>query len=168
MTSMKIKIAKPREEYAGLGLYVSEEGNIYRKGKELKWAKDSSGNFRVLIEDRPVFVHKLVQETFNQVRPEGSDDLIVHLDGNKGNNSAKNLTLMSRSDHTILLRGAPKPAGENDRLEQIERKKKVSPQRKTHCHNGHEFNLENTYYRKDGGRSCRVCGRDRKRAKKRS
>lgn len=118
-----------------------------------------------MLDGRSVFVHKLVQETFNKVRPEGSNDLIVHLDGNKWNNSAKNLTLMSRSDHVTLLRGAPQPADEIDRLNQIERKLKVNPKRKTHCHNGHEFNLENTYYRKDGGRHCRVCGRERKRAK---
>lgn len=168
MNDMKIKIAKPREEYAGLGLYVSENGNIYRRGRELNWTKDSSGNFRVGVEGRNIFVHKLVQETFNKVRPEGSNDLIVHLDGNKRNNSAKNLTLMSRSDHTLLLRGAPKPADEHDRQEQLRRKLKVNPNRNTHCHNGHEFNLENTYYRKDGGRHCRVCGRDRKIAKRKS
>lgn len=30
---------------------------------------------------------------------------------------------------------------------------------KTHCDNGHEFTLENTYTRPDGFRSCRACGR---------
>ena len=35
--------------------------------------------------------------------------------------------------------------------------------RKTHCVNGHEFVPENTYVWKDGSRTCRVCGRERKR-----
>lgn len=30
--------------------------------------------------------------------------------------------------------------------------------RKTHCKRGHEFNEENTYYRRTGGRMCKVCG----------
>ena len=29
--------------------------------------------------------------------------------------------------------------------------------RKTHCTNGHEFSIENTYRRKEGGRRCRTC-----------
>lgn len=29
--------------------------------------------------------------------------------------------------------------------------------RQTHCINGHEFNEENTYLRKSGGRACRQC-----------
>ena len=40
--------------------------------------------------------------------------------------------------------------------------------RKTHCSNGHEFTLENTYIRKDGnGRMCKICGKIRNRDKKR-
>lgn len=36
----------------------------------------------------------------------------------------------------------------------------------THCKRGHEFNEENTYYRADNGlRACRVCQRERQRAK---
>lgn len=33
---------------------------------------------------------------------------------------------------------------------------------RTHCDNGHEFSLENTYYRKDGGRRCKICYRVRR------
>lgn len=32
--------------------------------------------------------------------------------------------------------------------------------RKTHCVNGHEFTLENTYLRPTGGRRCRTCARE--------
>ncbi len=35
---------------------------------------------------------------------------------------------------------------------------------KTHCMHGHEFTEENTYRTSRGGRFCRQCGRDRKRA----
>ncbi len=40
--------------------------------------------------------------------------------------------------------------------------------RKTHCKNGHEFTPENTYSRprKQGGRDCKQCLRDRKQARK--
>jgi hypothetical protein len=34
---------------------------------------------------------------------------------------------------------------------------------KTHCKHGHEFNAQNTYLRSDGGRTCRICVRDRMR-----
>lgn len=34
---------------------------------------------------------------------------------------------------------------------------------KTHCIHGHPFNKENTYYIRGGGRSCKECGRTRKR-----
>lgn len=37
---------------------------------------------------------------------------------------------------------------------------------KAYCDNGHEFNEENTYIRKDGrGRKCRACNRERERAR---
>lgn len=36
--------------------------------------------------------------------------------------------------------------------------------RKTHCEHGHEFDLLNTHWLRDGRRSCRACDRDRHRA----
>lgn len=36
----------------------------------------------------------------------------------------------------------------------------------THCVNGHEFTAENTWTRKEGWRQCRVCLRDRARARR--
>ena len=32
-----------------------------------------------------------------------------------------------------------------------------APARKAHCHKGHEFTPENTYFKPDGGRTCRAC-----------
>lgn len=37
--------------------------------------------------------------------------------------------------------------------------------RKTHCQNGHPFDAENTIINKHGWRYCRICTRERKRAK---
>ena len=41
--------------------------------------------------------------------------------------------------------------------------------RKTHCPRGHEYNLENTYFRKDrrGRRQCRVCSQEAKELQRR-
>lgn len=33
----------------------------------------------------------------------------------------------------------------------------------THCHRGHLYDEENTYYRSDGRRMCKTCGRENKR-----
>lgn len=38
--------------------------------------------------------------------------------------------------------------------------------RKTHCPQGHAYDMRNTYVGKNGGRSCRLCARDRARAAK--
>ncbi len=35
--------------------------------------------------------------------------------------------------------------------------------KKTHCKQGHEFNVKNTYIKKNGGRDCRTCNRLRSR-----
>ena len=32
---------------------------------------------------------------------------------------------------------------------------------KTHCNHGHEFTVENTYYRPDNSRECRTCRKER-------
>lgn len=45
-----------------------------------------------------------------------------------------------------------------DNMRDMVAKGRHSNQRKTHCKNGHEYSLENTY-RHDGGRFCRVCNR---------
>lgn len=37
---------------------------------------------------------------------------------------------------------------------------------RTHCANNHEFTPENTRWRKDGGRVCRACKREREKARK--
>ena len=39
--------------------------------------------------------------------------------------------------------------------------------RKTHCHNGHEFNELNTYKIPNGGRSCKACAREGDKIRKR-
>ena len=36
---------------------------------------------------------------------------------------------------------------------------------KTHCPQGHEYNEENTYVRKEGWRFCKVCGNEQRKAR---
>ncbi len=38
----------------------------------------------------------------------------------------------------------------------------IGKSRATHCSKGHEFTVENTYYKKDGHRDCRICIKARK------
>jgi hypothetical protein len=40
-------------------------------------------------------------------------------------------------------------------------KKRQHNQRKTHCPQGHEYSIENTYIDHRGGRHCRTCYRER-------
>ena len=37
---------------------------------------------------------------------------------------------------------------------------------KTHCKNGHEYTVDNTYIRKNGGRNCVTCTRERHKSRK--
>lgn len=39
---------------------------------------------------------------------------------------------------------------------------------KTHCPHGHPYNEENTYYRPNGGRKCRVCNREKEKIRQRN
>ena len=48
-----------------------------------------------------------------------------------------------------------------------ERGQKIAPNlNKTHCPHGHEYTLDNTYYNKFGGRSCKICVKARSKAER--
>ena len=96
-----------------------------------------------LYSDKPVkhYVHHLVLEAFVGPRPPGMES--CHWDDDPSNNRLENLRwdTMSANRHDRVRNG---------------RDHNVN---KTYCSNGHEFTLENTKLRPDGGRWCRACGR---------
>lgn len=64
-------------------------------------------------------------------------------------------------DHLCRNRACVKP----DHLEPVTHQVNMSRARKTHCPAGHTYNRDNTWIG-DGERHCRICDRDRKRAKR--
>lgn len=95
-------------------------------------------------EKKTSLVHRLVLEAF--VGPCPPKQEACHHDDDPKNNSLENLRWGTRSEN---------------RMDMV-RNGNHRNARKTHCKNGHEFTLENTYfYKEDGRRGCRACGRDR-------
>lgn len=95
-------------------------------------------------------VHRLVLEAFIgpcQIGHEG-----CHIDGNHKNNRVNNLYWGTRSENL---------------LDQVRHGVHVNAS-KTHCIHGHEFTTENTYRRNrpGGGRICKSCLSERKRARR--
>lgn len=97
---------------------------------------------------RELRVHRLVLEAFVGPCPEGMEG--CHNDGDKTNNHVSNLRWDTRSanTHDKVRHGAHPQA------------------RKTHCPQGHAYDETNTYWIKRGGRACRTCTNDRKRARR--
>lgn len=74
-------------------------------------------------------------------------------------------------DHLCFTRHCVNPAHLEAVTPMVNNMRSSSPSRfnaeKTHCHNGHAFTAENTYYRQDRrGRLCRACGAARARTYK--
>lgn len=86
-------------------------------------------------------VHTLVCEAFYGPRPDGA--VTRHLDGDRLNNDASNLTWGSYSENAQdrVAHGMDNDA------------------RKTECIHGHPFIPSNTYITPQGARRCRVCHR---------
>lgn len=71
-----------------------------------------------------------------------------HRDGDPHNNALTNIAFVCHRCHMII-------DGRLDRIASVHRGK-------THCANGHEYTVENTYLQRRGGtfrRCCRICGR---------
>lgn len=90
-------------------------------------------------------VHGLVLLAFVGVRPDGME--CRHVDGDSMNNRLSNLAYGTHSENELdrVAHGTHHNA------------------RKTHCGNGHLFTKDNTFTRKNGGRGCRECDRERHR-----
>lgn len=88
---------------------------------------------------RGVRVHVLVLEAFVGPRPKGW--VACHNDGDINNNRLSNLRwdTYSSNNHDMVTHGTQWQS------------------RKTQCKQGHEFTLENTIVRAEGGRKCRAC-----------
>ena len=89
---------------------------------------------------RLVEVHLLVAEAFIGPRPDGA--VVRHLDGDRKNNSVKNLAYGTVSENNLdtVAHGRHRNA------------------RKVECINGHPFDGANTYML-HGARYCRACNR---------
>lgn len=90
--------------------------------------------------------HQLVLLAF--VRPAEPGEQCRHLNGIRTDNRLANLAYGTRSDNMLdaVAHGTHNQAG------------------KTHCVHGHEFTPENTYLRPTGGRRCRTCQAEYRRA----
>lgn len=124
------------------------------RGKVLRPAanKTRSGHLHVILVGRTRTIHTLVAEAFLGPRPVGME--VRHLDDHPSNNNLSNLAYGTQSENVL------------DRVKNgIHHYAK-----RTQCNKGHEFTVQNTIIRSDGGRKCRKCHygtarryRDRKR-----
>jgi len=96
-----------------------------------------------VVRTRPI--HRLVAEAFHQPAPASHE--VRHIDGNKLNNRAENLTWGSHSDNMY---------------DHVEHGRHWQA-RKTHCKWGHPFDEANTYVipSRPRARYCRACMRAR-------
>ncbi len=132
--------------------------------------------------------HRLIAQTFLGPRPAGLE--IRHLNDDKLDNRLVNLVYGTRSENkqdevrngrnhhsnkTRCPQGHEytpentyyRPSNPNNRVCIKCTRNGVKPgafnRNKTRCKRGHELNEENTYVKRDGGRDCRICRRERRR-----
>lgn len=85
------------------------------------------------------YVHQLVLEAFAGPRP--LDAVARHLDGDPLHNASSNLAWGTQSENM-------RDRQEHGRDHYLAR---------SHCKNGHEYTIENTYLTARGARQCRAC-----------
>ena len=87
-----------------LNYSVNEEGDIYshNKGRNLSQLKHNSGYHSIMLYVNNVgirtYVHRIVAQTF--IRNPFNKETVNHLDGDKSNNSVKNLEWATRSENS--------------------------------------------------------------------
>ena len=122
------------------------QGDLPIKGRAIRPAKNKAGHlwFNVCREGRrkKMYVHRAVATAFIGPVPDGME--VRHLDGDPENNRVDNLTYGTRSENMW------------DRVHHGRHPNAA----KTRCVNGHAFDADNTYHRRNGrGRECRKCRR---------
>ncbi len=108
--------------------------------------RSSRGYGRINLGNHSMLAHRFSLGLKEELNP----NLVVdHICRNRLCVNPKHLRQVSRTINTLENSIGPAPTNKA----------------KTHCVRGHEYNEENTYYRKDSGRSCRACERVKRRAK---
>lgn len=134
-----IEILKP-EHWASFWSKVSSQGScwVWTGYKE----RDGYGVFAVHISGTkksiPFKVYRLSYTLIKGEIPKGMQ--IDHLCRNRGCLNPDHLEVVTCKENVLRGNG----------LCAINKKK-------THCPQGHEYNLTNTYYDKNGGRYCNIC-----------
>ena len=95
-------------------------------------------------------VHALVAEAFIGPRP--ADAQVRHFDGDQRNNAASNLLYGTQSENEL------------DKVRHGRNRNSA----KAECPHGHPYDKGNTIWRATGGRRCRTCDIERKRANRRA
>lgn len=125
------------------GLYeVSDLGRVRNSsGREIsQWY--TAKYLTVSLGRKSALVHRIVLSSFSLGQPDGKP-LVLHINGNAEDNRLSNLKWGNQSENM------------RDRV-----RHGTDPNlRKTHCPQGHPYNIENTHVNVNGGRVCRECKR---------
>lgn len=80
---------------------VSDLGNVRFKAskRNIPGKINTDGYDEVRIQDKNIFIHHLVAETWIQLRPDGM--VIDHIDGNKSNNHYTNLRYITHNENLV-------------------------------------------------------------------
>lgn len=133
---------------------VSDHGRVrsIRSGRFIGWTIPSGYRQVTLCDgtgnNEHRYVHDLVAEAFIGLKPAGQD--VRHLDGKRDHNVRTNLAYGTRSENILDA------VGHGTHFQAA----------KTHCPQDHEYTEANTYITTRGGRICRTCSSEAKRAYK--
>jgi hypothetical protein len=117
---------------------------------------DAEGYGRVWHDGRQQYGHRVVYLLLVGAIPDGHD--VHHVCGQRACVNPAHLVAVDRRGHNALHgHAAARAATATSAANQIAR---------THCKNGHPFDLLNTVWRPNGQRDCRACHRERQRQRR--